>query len=84
MSVFDPEIQLAIVLRSRQFESETSIKCEFSLIRDAFCEVLWSDKSFLTLNNAVDDIFTTSNQTLIDALLQLDAFRPLNLAYEIS
>ena len=84
MAITDPEIQLALILRARQFEQEHSIKCDLSLMMEVFNEIIWYNNRPQTLSHAIDNIFSIDNESLINALLKLDEVPRFNLLYEIN
>lgn len=76
----DPQIQLALVLRQRQFESETNLKCSLELMNEALDILGYHQNKPSNLSSAIDMIFSISNQQLMDAFKQIEP-TPLISAY---
>lgn len=82
MAITDPGIQLALILRAKQFEKVHHVKCDLSLMMEVFNEILWENNRPNSLSKAINDIFATENKELLDAFLQLSDIPSLNLSYE--
>lgn len=82
MSLSDPEIQLALVLRQRQFESETNLKCSLELMNEALNILGYQQNKPTNLSSAIDMIFSISNQEWMDAFKQIEPSQLMN-AYAV-
>lgn len=67
MSVLDPNIQVALLLKTNQFQKSTRHKMTLDLMIEVFSEVLWKEKTPTCLSQAIDAILSISDTELMDA-----------------